>query len=458
MENQEEAKRSWYNVYYLSHCMTDVHSNIMDWLIRCYERHGQKMAYIVQAGYDKGIREIKAHFSKGTQPEQPRLPALIYNGLNGDMVADQKFLNLYRSEIGIDLYSAYLGCTEYEDRYFGYSIPRLRITGNGEYIILCESQYSYTDMFLQTLMIFHGGVNRRIREAMVKTECVIPENIITQAYPDGTWFDSGVTRHFIKSMNGDFFVLPLMLGPQIWLTGISNASTIYGENDVSEYKLQVTFEYDVDLPAMMVCRSDMQPMALGLSLETQDSELIYDHIFTPSNQTLEDISKEWFERAMSTYYFAKMDKDDYFKLIYSYDDLARFVNEPEDYVQVLALEYKFPKDCRPGETPYIIDMSSIPYEIDDYSEIVVGMRSDTEGYGILKGGDAYTVDFNETRKCLIPSIDIDAGTIWDIVIYKKSEDGGKPKCKCSTSKKKKSKTENYCNSDIPIPNRKGCSS
>lgn len=460
MEPQEEVRRNWYNVYYLSHCMTDVHSNIMDWLIKCYQRHGQTMQYAVQAGYDKGIREIKAHFANKQQPEQPRLPAFIYNGLNGDMVADQKFLNLYRSEIGIDLYSAYLGCTEYEDRYFGYSIPRLRISGNGEYIILCESQYAYVDTFLQTLMIFHGGVNRRVREAMVKTECVIPEEIITKAYPDGSWFDSGVTRHFIKSMNGDYFVLPLLLGPQIWLTGITNASTLYGGEDESEYKLQVTFEYDLDLPAMMVCRSDMQPMALGLSLQTQDAELVYDHIFTPDNKPLEEISKEWFERAKSTYYFAKMDKDQYFNLVYDYEALAKFVNEPEDYVQMMALEYKFPRDCNPSEEPYIIDMSSIPYEIDDYTEIVIGTRSEKDGYGILKPIDAYTIDLDDTRKCIFPQIEVEAGTVWDIVIYKKAdpETGGKRKCGCSTKKKtsKKSSKEDKDNYCTPVPNRKGC--
>lgn len=432
----------------------DAFSGILQWFKDSYGNG--KFKTVVMGGYDKAVREIRSHFKDGKQPEVPVLPAISLNPL-GDISMDPRFMQLWRvPSIGSDLAGLYLNDLIYEDRNFGFALIHNRFIGNFEVIIYCQSAYEYMDFFTQTLLWFHNGGGRVVRPGLIKTNCILPEEIVKGAYENEDWASSGLTRKFIRQMNENGFIYPVVIAPQIKLSSVSNASTVYGDSDVSEYKLQITVEYDIDLPTHILVRNDAMPMIQDLVIRTNDSEMVYHHVYTPEDKTVADIEEEWYKRSYNSYYFARLEKDEYFNLIYDYESLAKFTSRPDDYVQVMAMEYKFPKDCDPETIPYIIDLSVIPYEIESYDEIVIGSRSpdEEEGYGIIKAGDAYTVDFGQTYKQISPKYKIKKDTVWDIVIYKKKDPstGDKPKAYKRRGGKKKKEDPSITNVEPTINN------
>lgn len=398
--------------FYVNHCLMDVFSGIMSWFSESYYN---AFKHKILGGYDKAIREIRTHLNNKDQAESLPLPSISINPF-GDITVDPKFAQLWRvPSIGTNLASLYMDPI-YEDEYFGFSVIANRFVGNFEVIIYCSSPYEYLDFFVQTSMWFHGGFNRRVRPGLIHTNCIIPDEVITGSYGEAPydWSHTGITKQFIKSMNGDYFLYPMTLGPQIWLTSATNGSTIYGEDDLASYKLQLSIEYDVDLPTHIIVRSNDRIKDMNIRLSTSDV------VYVPKTEVIDNNTNKVVDNNPSLTKVIK--QEEYFQYMYCPKDIIKPCGQPTKdgmncetitYHHQCTLRYKFAEDIKP-EDKFIIDISSVvDYRIHLYDEIIIG----DPNIGQLTFGVDYIVDINETGSKITVLKDVSKDTIWDIYIY-----------------------------------------
>lgn len=410
--------------FYVNHCLMDVFNGIMSWFTQSYYTD---FKYKVMGGYDKAIKLIKESYSKDKQPNIP-LPSISLNPL-GDIAVDPKFAQLWRvPSIGTNLQQLYMDPI-YEDERFGFSVIANRFTGNFEVIIYCGSPYEYLDFFTQTLMWFHGGFNRRVRPGLISTNCIIPDEVVTTAYDGDTpydWATAGVSKQLIKSMNSEFFVYPMTLGPQIWLTSVTNGSTIYGEDDVESYKLQLTIEYDVDLPTHVIVRRNDRIQHMNVKLSTSDP------VFVPSiasakgdDYTIVDDNPNMRDRPADALgdpkYFKILKQQEYQMYMLCPRDIIRPCKcegecrcKSTTLTHAVTLQYRFDTEVTPDDQ-FVIDFSTvIPYTVDEMDKIVIGNRE----IGKLDYGVDYIVDTDETGTKITVLSNVKKDACWDIYIYK----------------------------------------
>lgn len=411
--------------FYVNHCLMDVFSGIMSWFSESYYN---AFKHKILGGYDKAIQEIRMHLNKKDQAEILPLPSISLNPF-GDITVDPKFAQLWRvPSIGTNLASLYMDPI-YEDEYFGFSVIANRFVGNFEVIIYCASAYEYLDFFVQTSMWFHGGFNRRVRPGLIHTNCIIPDDVILGSYGDAPydWSETGITKQFIKSMNGDYFLYPITLGPQIWLTSATNGSTVYGEDDLASYKLQLSIEYDVDLPTHIIVRSNDRIKDMNIRLSTSDvvyvplTEVIENETNTivDNNPFMKDRPKNALGDPL---YFKSIKQEEYQQYMNCPTDIIKPCGKAvEDgmncetitYHHKCTLRYKFTEDIKSTDN-FIIDISTIvKYQIHFYDEIIIG----DPNIGKLTYGVDYIMDLDETGTKITVLKNVTKDTTWDIYIY-----------------------------------------
>jgi hypothetical protein len=265
-------------------------------------------------------------------------------------------------------------------------------------------------------MWFHGGFNRRVRPGLIHTNCIIPDEVITGSYGDAPydWSHTGITKQFIKSMNGEYFLYPMTLGPQIWLTSATNGSTIYGEDDLASYKLQLSIEYDVDLPTHIIVRSNDRIKDMNIRLSTSDV------VYVPKTEVVDNNTNKVVDNNPALTKVIK--QEEYFQYMYCPQDIIKPCGQPTKdgmncetitYHHQCTLRYKFTKDVKP-EDNFVIDISSVvDYRIYLYDEIIIG----NPDVGQLTFGVDYIVDINETGSKITVLKDVSKDTMWDIYIY-----------------------------------------
>lgn len=417
-----------YYCFYINHCMMDVFSGIMSWFNTSYYN---AFKHKILGGYDKAIREIKNHYNNNEQGQTVALPAISLNPF-GDISVDPKFAHLWRvPSIGTNLHRLYLDPI-YEDEDFGFTVVANRFIGNFEVIIYCESAYEYLDFFTQTLMWFHGGFNRRVRPGLITTNCIIPDEVVTQSYGDGPydWSKAGVTKHFIKSMNEDYYLYPMTLGPQIWLTSVTNASTVYGEDDLSSYKLQLSIEYDVDLPTHIIVKTTKHIEHLNMHISTVDPVYVPKISVTENKNNSvvyvnDPYMKDRPEDALGDpRYFKVLKQEEYHEYMSCPHDIVKPCGEcgtgqckQSSLKHQCTLQYKFPEDVTKDDE-HIIDISTaVPYTINDYDWVIIGNRE----IGQLEYGKDFEVDLSETGTKIKVLSDVKKDACWDIFIYQNEE-------------------------------------
>lgn len=404
-----------YRLFFVNNCLFDVFSGLTQWFTNYYFT---EFKTVTLGSYDRTIREIQNSLANQDDAEKAVLPAFSLNPF-GDMATDEKFPHLWRTSIGERLQDLYMD-PQYEDDYFGFSVITNRFKGNFECILYLQSPYEYFDHYIQLIMWFHGGFNRRVRPGLIRTHAIIPSEVIDNAY-DGTiydWSNSGISTEFVKVLNSDHYLYPMDIGPQIWLTSLSNASTVYGDDGLSQYKIQLTCEYDIDLPTHIIVRNADRIENVQTKISTGEPVFVPQlPVFTPTETTvvvdepeLEDTPPE------------QLGPPEFFKTIVP-QVYHEYIMAPEKYirpcnqVQIVhhaTLQWTFANDLD-ADSGFQIDISSVGIPVDSYDKIVIGDRTMTAE---LIYGNAYEVDTENTGYIITVKMPVTAGTIWDILVYK----------------------------------------
>lgn len=403
-----------FRCFYVHNCLMDMFSGIMTWFNISYFTEFKAK---ILGGYDRAIKEIQDFNKTGAQPETIKLPAISINPF-GDIATDPKFPQLWRlKDIGENLQDLYMDPL-YEDEYFGFSVIANRFTGNFEVIIYVETPYEYLDHYIQSIMFFHGGYNRRVRPGMIRTHAIIPDEVLTTAYSGAPydWTNSGIAQEFVKVLNRDHYLFPMEIGPQIWLNSITNASTVYGEDGLSTYKIQMVVEYDVDIPTHMIVRNYDRIHSMNIKIATRDP------VFIPETPKLKGdeatIVLDWDNMKGipegilgPSPYFKKLKIQEYYPYIFAPDRMVRTCSNKETIKHKLTVQYVFDRDVTATEG-FQIDISAANHPIDVYDKIIIGDR-----IGMLVYGTAYEVDLELTGTIITVKMEVPSGRIWDILLY-----------------------------------------
>lgn len=141
-----------------------------------------------------------------------------------------------------------------------------RYRGTFEIILWCRSVYEYLDLKILTHQFF-GGPDRTIYPVNVSGYFVIPNCLRYYTYDNKytlenyqlDWSNSNAETVLYKTLNRDKFVYPFSMRPYLKLASVSDASEKYGGDELAEYKLQATIEWETDLPTHMVLVSNVAP-------------------------------------------------------------------------------------------------------------------------------------------------------------------------------------------------------
>jgi len=151
----------------------------------------------------------------------------------------------------------------YDDGNVRIVIVRARLVGDFNFIGLMSSFYEYCDMRVYLNLIF-GGMERPIYPKYINSFIILPSEIYNYEYKNDVTgenykinIDKAKTQ-LVKTTNRNEVVYPFNLLPRYKLTNISDGSTRYGGTDnVADWKLTWTVNYEVEIPAWLVLETDL---------------------------------------------------------------------------------------------------------------------------------------------------------------------------------------------------------
>ena len=151
--------------------------------------------------------------------------------------------------------------TIYEDANISIDPVLNRYKGRCELIIWCSSVYELIDLRVLTYQFFGGNVGRLVKPKSCQSYFIMPNELVfyshTNPYQKTTYpldweNNQRVDINLIKNINQNRMVFPFLLEPSLKLEGISDASTKYGGDTLSEEKLSLDISWECYIPTHLV--------------------------------------------------------------------------------------------------------------------------------------------------------------------------------------------------------------
>ncbi|GIU69138.1 MAG: hypothetical protein KatS3mg002_0374 [Candidatus Woesearchaeota archaeon] len=253
------------NVYHYSfvhNVLTAYYKALLDFFVDLYPRFEYKLL----GTYDKAVAYLLSQNEHGREIDQPNLPAIILNPSGDFNFADPNTsaIQLWRFPNLGSGFIKRIYIPIYNDSNVRLIVGFSRIKGEIELINLVNSYYEYTDLrFLY--MQFFSGPDRWVMPFDFNSLIILPdelklyqyENDVTgESYPIN-WEANGFTQYLIKTTNRNEMAYPVTIKPIMKMTGISDNSDRYGGTDsLTDWKLGVTLEYEIEVPSYMFIDSN----------------------------------------------------------------------------------------------------------------------------------------------------------------------------------------------------------
>jgi hypothetical protein len=171
-----------------------------------------------------------------------------------------------------------------------------RYQGSFELIWWLNSVYELLDVRTY-LFQFSSGYGRLMRPRCFECFIILPDAILETEDGSGQpidWTQTQGTVRKINNMNQDCFTMPILLNPWFKFTSINDATQKYGGDDVAEYKLSVTVEYEIELPTYMVITPDayLKKINFNVSMDSAYSRYGLNPLYDPATDTWHKQSDE----------------------------------------------------------------------------------------------------------------------------------------------------------------------
>jgi len=225
-----------------------------------------RFEYKVIGSYEKCIEYFNKVRSTGQEIDTNFLPSITLDPTYGFEPAELGGRFMWQSEqlapgLGKRLFDKIEG-TEEQD--IAITPVFSRYQGTFDLIFWLESVYELIDFRLY-LFQFSSGINRIMRPDFFESFIVLPDEVNNYSYDDGTikidWSKTDRAITLIDNLGNTRYTLPVNLTPWFKFTGISDATTKYGGDQVAEYKLSATVEFEIDIPTYMSITPYLNPAA-----------------------------------------------------------------------------------------------------------------------------------------------------------------------------------------------------
>ncbi len=235
-----------------------------------------RFQWTVMGTYDKAIEYInKKNQLGGRESDQPNLPALILNPSGDFGIADANSgaKQLYRFPNLAPGFARFVWDPIYLDENVIINVGFSRIMGDIELIMLCSSFYEYCDLRMYVLQIM-GGMERYIYPEIFDSVIIIPSSLHDYVYNNPItnvsypldWTSRNCSQKLIETTNQNEWVIPCKIKPIFKLTSLSDSSTKYGNDRLSDWKLSASINFEVEVPSFMTIDTDYRIENLNMNL------------------------------------------------------------------------------------------------------------------------------------------------------------------------------------------------
>jgi len=285
--------------HFIHNVFANFYKDTLDWVYTIYPR----FEYKVVGTYDKAVEYIQKNCQYDRETDMPMLPALILNP-NGDFEpadANAGGAQYWRYPNLSPTLSKRLFQPIYADQHVTMNASFIRIKGEMELIMLLNSFYEYCDVRMLFINMF-GGMNRIIYPRFFSSFIVMPDTFTAYKYKNDytgvqynlDWSTAGAYDFLVRSTARNEVVLPLNIKPQISLQGLSDSSNRYGGSDnIAEWKLGATINYELEMPNYMVLESDYLAERIDFEMRYGSTFSEYNDFQPPDNRRLSNFTWDW---------------------------------------------------------------------------------------------------------------------------------------------------------------------
>jgi len=305
------------NTLYIHDSFSSMFRGMLNWFQDGFD---QRFNYKVMATYDKAVQ----FFNQKRKAKDGNTSTNILPSITLDPNLD--FVN---EERGGKFPWMFPNLDNVHGRYFAkqidlkeqgvtISVMRTRYSGTCDVTFWLQSIYELMDIRTK-LIQYCNGIGRWIRPDFFWTHVIIPKEIIEFKRHDGEqldWSATPVEVIQLAATNSKEYAISYPLNA-IWrLDSLSDGSTKYGADQLTEWKLTATFTWECDIPTFMRLDNysfyDMHPtFSFGLG-PTYSSQPLVNKIDSFAVLTNNDIVRKYLEHAQV--YTIIEDKSPFIKL------------------------------------------------------------------------------------------------------------------------------------------------
>jgi len=163
---------------------------------------------------------------------------------------------------GTTYFSSLMHDPIFEDPHVQITPVYSRHMGTSEVIVMAHSSPELQDFHMVTMQWF--DLNRWFLLPEFETNLLIPVELIMYQYKNDPgsyqyiidWAGTELDQQLIRSMDQTHYVFPLKSKPMIRIASISEGTTYYGGGELDDHRLNITFEWDIELPAFITLNTD----------------------------------------------------------------------------------------------------------------------------------------------------------------------------------------------------------
>jgi hypothetical protein len=399
--------------HFIHNVFANFFKDMLDWLSTgIYPR----FEYRVVGTYDKAVEYIQKQCQYGRETDMPYLPALILNPTGDFLPADGNAggKQLWRYPNLAPTLSKRLFDPIYRDEQVLMYPGFLRMKGEVELIMLCNSFYEYCDIRMLFINMF-GGLDRIIYPKFFSSFIILPQSFLDYTYTNPytgqtyqiDWTSANASERLVRSTATNELVLPLNIKPEITLTGLSDASNRYGGADnIAEWKLNATINYELEMPTYMVIESDYLAQGIDLEIRYESVYSMYNDYQPPENRWLTNFRWDWgLESETNSDNLCYLDPADATNVM--------------TYVGHFKYKIRYFHEVTQNEIDSTSNITiSLPEQITFPRALIVNSK-----YGTFAYGDHYWITDNGwTLVIRNDTTDLEAGMVLELYVYEKSED------------------------------------
>jgi len=289
------------NYRFIHNVLANFFHDTLDFFSTCFY---DRFQYTVVGTYDKAVEYISKYCQYDQEIDKPILPALILNPSGEFLPADanaggKQFWRYPNLSGGL---ATRLFDPIYQDQNMIITPAFLRIKGEIELIMLLNSFYEYCDLRVAFINLF-GGMDRIIYPRYFTSFIILPENLINYSYTNPydpskdyslNWSTAGAYDKLVKTIATNELVVNVNIKPQFAMTNLGDASTRYGgTDDLAEWKLTATINYEVEIPNYLVLKTDYLAENITLNIDYGSAYSQYNDYQPPEDRMIYNIHWDW---------------------------------------------------------------------------------------------------------------------------------------------------------------------